>query len=107
MAGAENLLLLVTKLAMRLFWVLMLIIVGNGYLPEGSAKNHSVRPDVVNIGSILTLNSIVGKVAQIAINAAVEDINSKPSVLKGTKLNITTLDSNYSGFLGILEGNAT
>lgn len=38
------------------------------------------------------------------MEAAVEDINSNPSVLGGTKLNVISLDSNSSGFLGIVEG---
>ena len=37
--------------------------------------------------------------------AAIEDVNSNPTVLPGIKLKITTFDSNYSGFMGIMEGN--
>lgn len=92
---------------MKLFWMLMLMVVANGPLSKGAANNTNAsrRPDVVNIGSILTVNSVVGRVAKIAIDAAVVDVNSNPAVLGGTKLKITTLDSNYSGFLGIVEGN--
>ncbi|KAK6121239.1 hypothetical protein DH2020_045013 [Rehmannia glutinosa] len=38
------------------------------------------------------------------MNAAVEDVNSDPSVLGGRKLVLSTHDSNYSGFLGIIGG---
>ncbi|KAL3525161.1 hypothetical protein ACH5RR_013533 [Cinchona calisaya] len=89
--------------AMKLFLVVVLMFLGNGHRSEGVHTNVSGRPDVLNIGSILTVSSIVGKAAKVAIDAAVEDVNSNPAVLRGTKLKITTLDSNYSGFLGIVE----
>ncbi|GFP95067.1 glutamate receptor 3.2 [Phtheirospermum japonicum] len=38
------------------------------------------------------------------MNAAVEDVNSDPSFLHGRKLVLSTHDSNYSGFLGIIGG---
>lgn len=59
-------------------------------------------PGVINIGSIFSFDSVNGKVAKIAMHAAVEDINSDPSVLGGRKLVLSTHDSNYSGFLGIM-----
>ncbi|KAL8168312.1 hypothetical protein V2J09_009811 [Rumex salicifolius] len=72
---------------------------------HGKAANTSVslRPNVVNIGAIFPFNSTIGKVAEVAMLAALDDINSKPDVLGGTKLNITMKDSAYSGFLGIVE----
>ncbi|GAB4848373.1 hypothetical protein Ancab_003068 [Ancistrocladus abbreviatus] len=69
----------------------------------GIQGNVSSRPEVVNIGAILAVDSIVGKVAKVAIEAALDDVNSNPDVLPGAKLNILMLDSNYSGFLGIVE----
>lgn len=63
----------------------------------------SARPKVVNIGCMLSFNSLVGPISKVAVEAAVEDINSNPHVLGGTKLNLITLDSNSSGFLGIVE----
>ncbi|XP_023770372.1 glutamate receptor 3.6 [Lactuca sativa] len=61
------------------------------------------RPYVVNIGSILTFDSMIGKVAKTALKVAVEDVNSDPMVLNGTKLKLTIHDSNFSGFLSIME----
>lgn len=58
----------------------------------------------MNIGSILTLDSIIGKVAKIGLEAAVEDVNNDPTILNGTKLKLTIHDSNFSGFLSIMEG---
>ncbi|XP_019185471.1 PREDICTED: glutamate receptor 3.6-like isoform X1 [Ipomoea nil] len=91
-------------LIMKLFWALIFAVLYNGYLSEGvNSTLSSTRPGVVNIGCILTFNSDVGKVAKVAVEAAVEDVNSDPTVLGGTKLNLNMLDSNSSGFLGIVE----
>ncbi|KAK4347563.1 hypothetical protein RND71_033902 [Anisodus tanguticus] len=88
---------------MKLFWTLVLIVLYNGYSSEGVNSTHPARPKVVNIGCMLSFNSVVGKITKVAVEAAVEDINSNPDVLGGTKLNMITLDSNSSGFLGIVE----
>lgn len=80
----------------------------NGCFTEGlNNTNVSTRPDVVNIASILTFNSIIGKVAKIALQAACEDVNSDPTILKGTKLQITLHDSNFSAFMNIMEGKSS
>ena len=72
-------------------------------LSNGMVTNISTRPSVVNIGAILAYKSIIGKVAKVAIEAAIEDVNSDPTVLAGTKIQLTMQDSNYHGFLGIVE----
>lgn len=79
------------------------MVFNNGYISNGISTNSSKRPDVVNIGSIFTFNSVIGKVAKIAIEAAIEDVNSDPTILGGTKLKLTMHDSNFSGFMGIVE----
>ncbi|XP_074284835.1 glutamate receptor 3.2-like isoform X2 [Silene latifolia] len=56
----------------------------------------------VNIGAIFTVNTIHGKVAKLAMNAAVEDINSDPSLLGGRNLSLDIHDSMYSGFISIM-----
>ncbi|KAB2623634.1 glutamate receptor 3.6-like [Pyrus ussuriensis x Pyrus communis] len=53
-----------------------------------SPTNVTARPDVVNIGAMFTFDSVNGKIAKLAINLAVEDVNSNPEVLKGTKLTL-------------------
>lgn len=59
----------------------------------------------MNIGSILRLNSTTGGVSAVAIRAALEDINSDPTVLNGTTLKVTMRDTNCDdGFLGMVEG---
>ncbi|PHT41822.1 Glutamate receptor 3.3 [Capsicum baccatum] len=56
----------------------------------------------VKIGAIFSFGTSNGKVARIAMEAAVRDVNSNPSLLSGRKLALTLHDSNYSGFLGII-----
>nr|GMC70566.1 glutamate receptor 3.7 isoform X1 [Ipomoea batatas] len=57
------------------------------------------KPAVVNVGSVFTFNSIIGRAAKAAMDIAVSDINGDPSILAGTKLNLIQVDSNCSGFL--------
>ena len=88
---------------MNKVWLLVLVVFCHGIFSNG-VTNISTRPDVVNVGVILTYKSIIGKVAKVAIEAAVEDVNSDSTVLAGTKFELTMQDSNYSGFMGIVEG---
>ncbi|XP_010266236.1 PREDICTED: glutamate receptor 3.2-like [Nelumbo nucifera] len=82
---------------MNLVWLVPLSILYFGVLSNGGP-----RPSVLNIGAIFTFNTINGRVAKIAMKAAVDDVNSDPSVLGGSKLVLTLHDSNYSGFSGII-----
>ncbi|KAK1423913.1 hypothetical protein QVD17_19224 [Tagetes erecta] len=72
---------------------------------EGITGNSSSsrRPKVVNIGALLTVNSVIGRSVKPAIEAAVDDVNSDSSVLGDTHLNLFTHDTNCSGFLGTIE----
>ncbi|XP_009359616.2 glutamate receptor 3.6 isoform X2 [Pyrus x bretschneideri] len=95
---------MVVQLTMSIVWLQVLMIFCNGLASNGaSTTNVSTRPDVVNVGAIFSFDTIIGKVAKVAIEAAVEDVNSDPSVLGGTKMIVTKQDSNYSGLLGIIE----
>ncbi|KAI4354179.1 hypothetical protein L6164_003071 [Bauhinia variegata] len=67
------------------------------------SKYIPTRPDVVSIGALFYFNSTIGMVAKVAIAAAVDDINSSPKVLNGTKLKISVQDANQDGFLGIIK----
>ncbi|KAL9238341.1 hypothetical protein vseg_012774 [Gypsophila vaccaria] len=58
--------------------------------------------ETVNIGAIFALGTANGKVSEIAMNAAVNDINSDPSVLVGYNLSLHIHDTNYSGFFSIM-----
>ncbi|KAI3774207.1 hypothetical protein L1987_48752 [Smallanthus sonchifolius] len=60
------------------------------------------KMDNVNIGAIMTVKTINGKVSSIAMKAAVDDINSDPNILPGKKLSLSIHDANFSGFLSIV-----
>uniref|UniRef100_A0ACD5ZA71 Uncharacterized protein n=1 Tax=Avena sativa TaxID=4498 RepID=A0ACD5ZA71_AVESA len=79
--------------------VLSLLLFSNGI-----CQSLAARPPVVNIGSILQLNSTTGGVSEVAIHAALEDINSDPTVLNGTTLNVLMKDAScLDGFLGMVQ----
>ncbi|XP_059662934.1 glutamate receptor 3.7 isoform X2 [Cornus florida] len=65
-----------------------------------SACVYCQRPAVINIGALLTFNSVIGRAAKAAMEAAVSDINLDPSVLNGTQLKLITEDTNCSVFMG-------
>lgn len=64
------------------------------------------RPATVNIGALFTHNSTIGRVAKVAIQAAVSDINANSSVLGGTKLNLILEDSICNVFIGSIGGTS-
>ncbi|KAL2895374.1 Glutamate receptor 3.3 [Bienertia sinuspersici] len=82
---------------MKVYWIHVLFIC----LLFGA--NNASRPAVINIGALFNFNSTIGKVAKIAVQEAVNDINSDPSVLKGSVLKITMRDSVCNGFLGFVQ----
>lgn len=81
-------------------WVPMNVLGRSG----NTSVSSSAKPNVVNIGALFTLNSVIGRSAKPAIIAAVEDVNSDPGVLPETRLNLILHDTNCSGFLGTVEG---
>lgn len=87
-------------------WLLALMILYNGFSSTGAGiHNNSTIPDFVNIGALFSFNTSVGIIIKIAIQAAVEDVNSDPNILGKTKLRLSLQeDSKYRGFLSISEG---
>ncbi|PQQ17950.1 hypothetical protein Pyn_40672 [Prunus yedoensis var. nudiflora] len=81
-----------------LMWVPMEVMAGTE-----NATHLSTRPRSLNIGALFTLNSVIGRAAKPAIYAAIDDVNSDPSILPGTKLEVILHDTNCSGFLGTVE----
>lgn len=83
-------------------WVMVVAMADKGITVNTSSSR---RPKVVNIGALLTVNSVIGRSVKPAIIAAVDDINSNPSILGETHLNLILHDTNCSGFIGTIEGN--
>lgn len=79
-----------------LVWSLVLLNLG--------VNGLNTRPAVVNVGAIFTFDSTIGKVAKIAIQEAVKDINENSTLLPGTQLRMEMRSSNCSGFLGMVGG---
>lgn len=64
----------------------------------------SERPESVKIGAVFTFDSVIGRVAKAAMEMAVSDVNSDPTVLNGTKLNLIMKDGMCNPFLGSTGG---
>lgn len=85
---------------MNKIWLLLVLVFFN----SEPFSYGDTRPNFVNIGAIFSFNSTVGKAAKVAIEAAVDAVNSDPSVLNGTELKLKMQDTTYNAFLGIVEG---
>ncbi|KAI5319912.1 hypothetical protein L3X38_039620 [Prunus dulcis] len=84
--------------------VMLFMVFYNGASSNGLGANvTTARPEVVNIGAIFTFDSVIGKIAKVAIALAVEDVNSDPEILNGTKLTLKMQNTKSSDFLGIIE----
>lgn len=66
---------------------------------------HGERPESVNIGAVFTFDSVIGRVAKVAMEMAVSDINSDPTILSETNLNLIMKDGMCNAFLGSTGGN--
>lgn len=87
----------------KMSWVLVLLsfIVLSDYeiISEGGSSPH-----VVNVGAVFSLSTLHGEVANIAMKAAEDDVNSDLSFLGGSKLRILMYDPKRNGFLSIMGG---
>ncbi|CAL0326953.1 unnamed protein product [Lupinus luteus] len=90
---------------MNLCWVFCWVVFFGVSLSHYVAATNasSSRPAIVNIGAIFTFDSTIGKVAKIAMEEAVKDVNADSSVLRGSKLVLNLQNSNCSGFLGMIQ----
>lgn len=83
--------------------LLLFMVFHNASSSSALGTNVAARPDVVNIGAIITFDSIIGKIAKLAIAIAVEDVNSDPEILNGTKLTLKIQNTGSNDFLGIVD----
>ncbi|KAM5554250.1 glutamate receptor 3.6 [Rosa sericea] len=88
---------------MNIALLLLFLVFCKGSHTSGFITNVTTRPDVLNIGSMFTFDSVIGKIAKLAITLAVEDVNSNPNILNGTKLSLKMHNTKSSDFLGIVE----
>ncbi|KAK4366684.1 hypothetical protein RND71_014564 [Anisodus tanguticus] len=65
-----------------------------------SKNGKCERPDVVNVGAVLSFDSVIGRAAKTVMELAVSDINGDPGILNGTRLNLIMEDSDCSVFKG-------
>ncbi|KAG0493760.1 hypothetical protein HPP92_004754 [Vanilla planifolia] len=82
---------------------LAFVVIYHCFFARGVCKDNSSRPYTINIGAIFAFNSTIGKVAQVAIDAAVNDINSDPNILQGSELVVHHANSNCDAFTGMVE----
>ncbi|XP_062190639.1 glutamate receptor 3.4-like [Phragmites australis] len=68
-----------------------------------NGTGNLTRPAEVRIGALFTFDSVIGKAVRPAIELAVADVNTDPSILPGTKLSVLMQDTNSSGFVGTIE----
>ncbi|XP_057516993.1 glutamate receptor 3.3-like [Amaranthus tricolor] len=87
---------------MKVNWLHVLITSFLFVLLDGADNNVS-RPSIINIGALFSFNSTIGKVANIAIQKAIDDVNSNSSIVHGSTLNLTMRDFDCSGFSGFIQ----
>jgi ionotropic glutamate receptor len=65
------------------------------------------RPQLVNIGAVFAFDSVIGRAAKVALEAAVSDVNNDKSFLKETELRLLMEDSACNVFRGSFGGTVT
>ena len=65
------------------------------------------RPKVVNVGAVFTFDSVIGRAAKVALEAAVSDVNADRSVLKERELRLFMEGSSCNVFHGSFGGTMT
>ncbi|XP_022776635.1 glutamate receptor 3.4-like isoform X2 [Durio zibethinus] len=93
-------------LSLWFMWVPLGVVCSTGSTSassNSSSSSSSMKPKVLNIGALFTLNSVIGRAAKPAIQAAIDDVNSDPNILNGIELKLIMHDTNCSGFVGTME----
>ncbi|XP_057796661.1 glutamate receptor 3.7 [Salvia miltiorrhiza] len=61
------------------------------------------KPAVVKVGAVFTFESVIGRGAKTAMEMAVEDVNSDPTILNGTHMELLMEDLGCSVFMGSIK----
>ncbi|CAL5398342.1 unnamed protein product [Camellia sinensis] len=61
------------------------------------------RPEILRIETLLSYNSVIGRVSKVAIETAITDVNADPSILNGTQLKLIMDDTGFNVFLGSVK----
>ncbi|XVE85648.1 hypothetical protein DITRI_Ditri17bG0107200 [Diplodiscus trichospermus] len=88
-------------LSLLFVWIPLGVVCSTGN--ASASPGSSLKPKVINIGALFTLNSVIGRAAKPAIEAAIDDVNSNPNILHGVELKLLLHDTNCSGFFGTME----
>ena len=88
-------------------WLVVLMVLSKGLSSTGVVPDNFTIPSFVNFGVLYSFNTSVGRMVKTAVQAAVDDVNSDPSILANTKLKASLQeDTKYRGFLSIAEGTS-
>ncbi|KAI8001415.1 Glutamate receptor 3.7 [Camellia lanceoleosa] len=61
------------------------------------------RPEILRIATLLSYNSVIGRVSKVAIETAIADVNADPNILNGTQLKLIMEDTGCNVFLGSVK----
>ncbi|KAK8547114.1 hypothetical protein V6N13_099856 [Hibiscus sabdariffa] len=61
------------------------------------------KPVSINVGVVFTFDSVIGRAAKPAMEAANSDINESPAILNEIDFNLIMKDANCNAFLGSIE----
>ncbi|KAL4320322.1 hypothetical protein GQ457_18G024100 [Hibiscus cannabinus] len=61
------------------------------------------KPVSINVGVVFSFDSVIGRAAKPAMEAANSDINESPTILNGVDFNLIMKDANCNAFLGSIE----
>lgn len=62
------------------------------------------KPKIVNVGAVFAFNSVIGRVAKPAMEAALADINLNSNILNGIEMRLLFEDTECNVFLGSIQG---
>lgn len=82
---------------MRYLVVLVMVVLNWGFV-------KCERPKSVNVGAIFTFDSVIGRAAKPAMEAALADINLDSNILNGIEMRLLFEDAECSVFLGSIQG---